>query len=273
MVSTPMKLLALLLLTALLCTAQNGARPRFDVVSIRAVPPNAPMVMRDQDFTPILPGGQYVDSRTTLHSMIGFAYGVKSYLQLTGLPNWANNQSYEVAAKPAQDFPALPPEENREQVRLMLRALLEDRFHLQLHTETRKQPVYKLEVAKGGLKLKEVEAPVPPDKEGNVNAAYGDSGIRMIARKSSMERMAAALTIMLGQPVMDETGLKGYYSFDVNWIAPPTPGSPPPGPGFGAEGIALLMSNLQSQFGLRLTKTRGPVEYWVVDHVEMPDPN
>ena len=149
-------------------------QPRFDVVSIRAVPPNAPTVMTDPDSTPILPGGGYVDSRAMLHSMIAFAYNVPSWRQVIGLPNWAENQLFAVAAKPAEDFPALPSHENREQVRLMVRAMLADRFHLQLHTETRKEPVYNLEVAKAGIKIKEVDPPVPPAKEGHVGAAYGD---------------------------------------------------------------------------------------------------
>jgi uncharacterized protein (TIGR03435 family) len=62
----------------------------------------------------------------------------------------------------------------------MMRAMLVDRFHLQLHTETRKAPVYNLELAKGGLRTKEVDAPVPPAKEGPVYAAWSDNDIRMI---------------------------------------------------------------------------------------------
>jgi uncharacterized protein (TIGR03435 family) len=259
---------AALFLTAALAAQQQ--QPKFDVVSIHAVPPNTPPTMRDQDFTPILPGGQYVDSRTGLRSMIGFAYDVKSYLQLVGLPNWANNQSYAVAAKPTQGFPALPPQENREQVRLMLRAMLEDRFHLQLHRETRKESIYNLEAAKGGFKIKEADPPVPPAREGYVNAAWSDGSIRMIADKSTMTGLASTLTLILQTPVADQTGLKGYYTFDVKWTAPETPGARPSATQFGAEGIALLFSNLQDQFGLHLTKTTGPVDYWVVDHVEQP---
>jgi uncharacterized protein (TIGR03435 family) len=264
---------AAFLLSAALAAQQPAASRKFDVVSVHVVPPDAPPVMRDQDFTPVLPGGQYIDSRTALVFMIDFAYNVKSYLQLVGLPKWAVNQAYAVAAKPAPDFPALPPEENREQVRLMLRAMLEDRFHLQLHTETRKEPIYSLEVAKGGFKIKGVDPPVPPDKEGYVNAAWGDDSIRMIAHKSTMAGLAGVLALMLKTPVVDQTGMKSYYTYDVNWKAPLAPGSPPPGSGFGAEGIALLFANLQSQFGLHLTKTTGSVEYWVVDHVEPPTDN
>jgi uncharacterized protein (TIGR03435 family) len=162
--------------------------------------------------------------------------------------------------------------ENREQVRLMMRAMLADRFHLQLHIETRQEPIFNLEIAKGGVRIKEVDAPVPPAKEGNVGAAMGNDGGRMIGNKSTMAGLARALTIFLKRPVVDQTGLKGYYDFDVKWSAPETPDGRPSS-GFGAEGSGLLISNLQNQFGLHVTKITGPVEYWVVDHVEPPTGN
>ena len=69
------------------------------------------------------------------------------------------------------------------------------------------------------------------------------------------------------------TGLKGYYDFDVQWSAPKTLDGQRPAPQFGAEGAGLLISTLQELFGLRLTNATGPVEYWVVDHVEPPADN
>jgi len=232
--------------------------------------------MRDADFTPVLPGGQYVDSRTSLGWMIGLAYDMRNAnlgRQLVGLPKWGKEQSYAVSAKPAPGFPALSPDENREQVRLMMRAMLTDRFHLQLHTETRQERIFKLEVAKGGAKLKAVDPPVPPAKENYVQAAMGnDGGIRMIADKSTMTDLALTLSLVLDRTVVNETGLTAHYDFDVRWHGPG--GGQPPETQFGGpELTALLISNLQDQFGLRLTSTTGPVEYWVVDHVEPPTDN
>jgi len=262
--------------TALLITAvlsgQQPAGAQFEVVSIHKVPPNAPTVMREFDFTPILPGGQYRDSMTNLLVMIANAYNVRfPGMQLRGLPNWASNQAFAVAAKPAPDFPTLPPAENKRQVQLMLRQMLADRFHLQIHSENQQGKVFRLEVAKGGFKIKEAEPPHPPAKETPVGAAFGNDGGHMVGDKSTMATFAGALTIMLKQPVTDATGLKGYYDFDVKWSAPESPDKSPPG--FGAEGVSLLISALRDQFGLRLTETDGSTEVWVVDHVEPPSEN
>ena len=268
-------------IAALFLAALGGAqkpaappRPAFEVVSIRAMPPNAEPLLRDVDFTPVLPGGQYVDARTSLLFMIAFAYNVRNpSLQLVGLPDWAKQQSYAVAAKPAQGFPALPAAENREQVRLMLRGMLADRFHLRMHTETRQEPVLNLEVAKGGLKIEETDPPVSPAKERPVGAAVGNSGGRMIGNKSTMAGLAAALTIFLKRPVIDRTGLTGYYDFDVKWSAPEAAEGLPSSEGLGPEGIGQLISALQNRIGVQVRKTTGPVKYWVVDRVEPPTEN
>ncbi|MBS1859182.1 MAG: TIGR03435 family protein [Acidobacteria bacterium] len=254
-----------------ICAAQP---PKFDVVSIRVVPPNTPPTMREIGFTPVLPGGRYLDSRASLFFMIAFAYDVKNpSLQLTGLPKWAESQSFAVAAKPAEGFPALPPAENRERVRLMVRAMLAERFSLRLHTETRQEAMFSLEVAKGGVKMKESAPPVPPAREAPVGAAMDNSSGRMIGERSTMAGLAGALVIFLKRPVIDRTGLTGYYDFDVKWRSPETPDGQPPSRGFDTEGAGLLISNLQSQLGLRLRKIRGPVEYWVVDQVKPPTEN
>lgn len=265
---------ASLFITALAAQQPKAsAIPKFEVVAIRLVPPNADPIVRSQDFTAILPGGQFVDSRTALLFMIAFAYDVKNpSKQLVGLPNWANNTSFSVAAKPAPDSPSLPPAENYEQVRLMMRSMLEERFHLRMHTETRVEQVLNLKVAKGGMKIPEVDPPVPPAKEGHVNAAMSDRGGRMIGSKATMKGLASALAIFLKQTTIDQTGLPGYYDFNLRWTAPEAAGGQGPG-GLGSEGIGLLISTLRNQFGLQLEKSTGAVEYWVVDRIELPTEN
>ena len=203
--------------------------------------------------------------------MITLAYKVENpSTQLTGLPKWAKDQSFSIAAKPAAGFPLLSTTENLEQVRLMLRAMLAERFSLRLHTETRRETIFALELAKNGIGLKQVDPPVPPAREHPVGAAIGDDSGRMIGAKSTMAGLARALEIFLKHPVSDKTGLAGFYDFDIHWSAPE---GQPPSRGLGTEGIGLLISNVQWQLGLRLRQAVGPVDYWVVDHVEPPTDN
>jgi len=83
-------------------------------------------------------------------------------------------------------FPALPLAENQDQVRLMLRAMLEERFHLQLHAADHQGRFYFLEVGKGGFKFKNVPPPTPPDKEGPISVLMGDVGGRITGKKSTI---------------------------------------------------------------------------------------
>ena len=245
----------------------------FEVVSIREVPRNAPPLMREVGYTGVLPGGQFADQRITLSSMIIFAYDIPSYAQFTGGPGWTRDQAFSVFAKPPEGFPLLSPKENREQVRAMLREMLASRFNLKMHTESREVHGLKLEVMKGGLKIKAVDPPVPPEKEGFAGIAAGDSGGRMNGKKVTMTGIASSLTTILRRPVFDETGLKNYYTFDVKWSAPePEDGRKVPS-GLGTEGVGTLMHALEDLFGLRLTSGIRPLNYWVLDHVEQPTAN
>jgi len=261
----------------LLCGAAvlgQSPAPEFEVVSIKPVPPNAPMTLREVDFTPVLPGGQYINSTTLPLFLIVFAYDVKNpTTELTGYPAWVKEQSFSVAAKPASGFPLLPPKENVEQVRLMMRAMLADRFHLRLHTETRQEPIFHLELTKGGFKFKDAGPPVPPEKPQPVGAAMDDESGRIIGKKSTMAGLASCLVIFLKRPVVDATGLQGYYDFDVKWRAPEQPEGTPRFRGFSSVGFGQLNSVLQDKFGLQLKKSTGDVKHWVIDHIETPTAN
>jgi uncharacterized protein (TIGR03435 family) len=244
----------------------------FEVVSIREVPRDAPPLMREVGYTSFLPGGQFIDPRITVSSMIIFAFSIPNFTQLTGLQGWTRDQEFSVAAKPPEGFPLLSPTENREQVRAMVRDMLSSRFQLKIHTETRPDRAYKLEVAHGGLKIKAVDPPVPPQTEGFPGLRAGDSGGRLIGNKTTMARIASALAPLLTRPVFDETGLKDYYTFDVNWTAP-EPLERHEAPGIGVDGVNALVNALKDLLGLQLRSEIVPLTYWVVDRVERPTGN
>ena len=263
--------LAALLLTSRTPAAEvNEPEFEFEVVSIRPVPPNAPVILRSADFTPILPGGRFSDARTNLFALITIAYDVNNPSRhLLGLPKWAREKAFAVSAQPADGFPNLPPEENERAVKAMLRKMLAKHFQLTIQKETRVGPIYRLVVEKGGLKIPEVKPAHPPVKPGRVNIAVGDRSGRIIGRQVTMQGLAAALSVFFDAPVQDQTGLGGYYDLDAAWNDPDPVDAASPG-GLGAEGLGMLISILRSQFGLRLERAKGSIEYWIVQHVALP---
>ena len=146
-----------MVLAALMCCASldgqtADGRPAFEVASVKLAPP----VVDGTDYS--MHGGPGTDDpgqitypHTWLGRVLTVAYGVASD-QISGLPDWAENQGYSIVAK-------IPPNTTKDQFSLMLQNLLAERFHLALHHETRGFQVYSLLVAKDGPKMK----PSPPD--------------------------------------------------------------------------------------------------------------
>jgi uncharacterized protein (TIGR03435 family) len=89
-----------------------------------------------------------------------------------------------------------------------------------------------------------------------------------------MSQLATAISLFVHQDVIDRTGLTGYYDFDLRWEATVAPGATPPASTrLGDDGIAMFLSTLRQELGLRFTKSKGSVRYWVVDSVEPPSEN
>ena len=241
--------------------------PKFDVVSIKPVngPPTANL---PPGWTPDQPNGRYVYPRARVMNLILFAYDA-TYWQVLGLPDWGMTSLYAVNASAGDDYPQLPPDENRERQRLMMRELLKDRFRLQLHTETRQEKVLKMSVEAGPLRVKQVPAPETPEA---VGLRIGNGGGSIIGKRT-MAKFARDIGVLLQQPVIDDTKLPGYYDLNFRWNAPPSAGAPPPQPGLGPDGVALFMTAVKDQFGLRFSGATGPVTYWVIDHLERPSEN
>ncbi len=262
-----------------LCTLANSgfaqsSEPRFEVSTIkplgakRGPAPGAGEV--------ILPGGWFRDPAVTLRALIETAYGVDDLggLKIVGLPKWAEAEAYAINAKAGPEYPAAVSEkQNRENVQAMLRSLLADRFQLEIHQEERETGVLILQAKEGGSKLQPVSAPVPPEQEGQLGMILSDRRGRIVGNKITIPLFARSLSLFLKQRVEDRTGLTGFYDFDERWEAPDRQGSPIPANTLGLEGMAQLVSYLNQELGLVLKSETMPAEFWVVDHVEMPDEN
>jgi uncharacterized protein (TIGR03435 family) len=221
----------------------SGARPAFEVASIK---PNTSGEPGARSGT--RPGGRYIAMNTSLKGMVMQAYGLQSF-QITGGPGWLETDRYDVNAKGEENVP-------ERQIWLMLQSLLADRFKLKLHRETKESGIYSLVVARSGLRLQ-------PSSATGVN--FGVGGRKIVAQGASMDDLTNLLTIQLGQPVSNKTGVTGRFDITLSWA--------PDAATAGSEGAPSIFTVIQEQLGLRLESGRGPVEILVIDSAEKPTPD
>jgi uncharacterized protein (TIGR03435 family) len=246
--------------------------PRFDVVSVKLLGPFGAPMPGVGDI--VHPGGEFRDPGTTLKALIAEAYNVRNQeLAVIGLPKWAEANVYSVVAKAGPEYAITNVAENRQAVLAMLRSLLADRFKLKLHQEVRTGKVMTIQAKKGGAKLQPVPAPVPPEKEGLVSSVFSDRRGAISGKKVTIASVAEILALWLKQPVVDQTGLTGFYDLNGKWEAPTRPGEPLPANTLGPEGTAQLISYFDQELGLTLKPDTASFTYWVVDSVEMPGEN
>src|SRR5579871_4075818 len=257
-----MRKLGMLLAAALIAGTAPGqtAAPRvFEVASVR---PAAPCCAAGQ-WRESKAGDDRIDFRyVTLRYCIAFAYRVKEF-QIAG-PAWIGETRYDIIAK--------GPEGTRhDQLPDMLQRLLEDRFKLQAHHETREFNVMVIAVGRNGPKLKE-SASEPGGSEGaNIEMGMSPDGVGHIEVKhGNMTALASTLSRVLGRPVVDLTGLTARYDFalefareDAGGIAPPGSAEGPPSAEFGAS----IFTSIQ-RLGLKLETQKPPLDSIVVDRAE-----
>jgi uncharacterized protein (TIGR03435 family) len=239
-------------LLALLCPALAAAQaPAFEVASIKAHPGE---IAFSSD--PSIKGSQVVATAVTLRDLLTYAYGVR-YDQLDGAPPWADSEHYDLVAKgPGDQQPTV------EQARQMMQALLADRFHLQTHRETRDVPSYALVVAKGGHKLKRSAA----DATGSNHTTAGPKGMHMEATRGTTDALARQLSNSAGRPVVNRTGLDGYWAFTFDWL-------PANRPVTGESDAPSMFTAIQEQLGLKLEPVKAPFDMLIVDRAERPSQN
>ena len=198
--------------------------------------------------------GQIVFTNVTLKRLIERAYNVKPF-QVTS-PDWTENVHFDIAAK-------YPPDTKNEDRFLMLRTLLEDRFKLAVHHDSKELPGFALVVAKGGFKLKPVES------TGDVRSSTSDNGGRvrtLTVKHTSIPSIADLLARLLGETVVDKTGIEGVYDFEFKWTSDDMDSST--SSTSNGDPAPSLFTAVQETLGLRLQSQKVPVDIIVVDHVE-----
>lgn len=273
-------------LLAQLQHAEGAAVQPFEVASIK--PSRADDNMTRLFMSP----GKFTTEAETIKEVIRFAYDIKSDNQLSGGPSWINSEKFDIEAKEehsvAENLQKLPFEEQANEIRLMVQALLADRFRLKVSHQTKELPVYALVVAKGGPKLTETQVP-PPSPDGMAAPNRGFRGIRMMGpgqltgTNINVGLLARILSRQreLGRLVIDQTGLKGNYDWTLKWT--PDQGDPmfrgPDGgrpstdvPAPDSSGPSIFTA-LEEQLGLKLESRKGPIETLVIDSIERPSEN
>ena len=238
--------------TATLALAQH---PEFDVASIRIAPPQPAgrTSTRMSVNTTTTEAGRLRYSNVSLKEIVGQAYRVPQY-QISGADPLGFAR-FDIDA-------VLPAGASGEQVPPMLQSLLADRFKLALHHETKELLVYALIVGKNGPKLRRAESATGISSDSNRTHWH-------VSAKTTMAYFAEFLSLRLERPVADATGLSGAFEITLDW-APDT--AEQPGADDNPTGPSIFTA-VQEQIGLKLEPRRGPVEFLVIDHAEMPSGN
>jgi uncharacterized protein (TIGR03435 family) len=163
---------------------------------------------------------------------------------------------YEIEAVAAGSAPLTQPK-----ARQMLQNLLADRFHLRFHRETKEMPVYALVVGKGGPKFQESAADSVTQSSGKVTATTVQSSFT----KSRMDDVVRVLSSAADRPILDRTGLTGFYDLTLTFARDPAAA-------IEESNAASIFTAVQEQLGLKLESSKG-IEMFVIDGVDRPSAN
>lgn len=254
------------------------ADPSFEVATIK---PNNSGAVRLQGL--VIRGRTFITRASSVEDLISFAYSVQEK-QIVNAPAWIDSERYDIEAVP--DAAGTP---NTEQVRIMIRKLLADRFKLTFHKENRELSAYVLTVAKSGEKLTptEVKGQLP-----GLGFGPGKGGITLRVINAAIPDFTGFLQVLvLDRPVVDRTGLTGRYDFSCTFAPdssqfgghpPQFPGATPQGgassgatpePAAETDAAPNLFEAMQQQLGLKLSAEKSAVGVMAIDHVDHPSPN
>jgi len=282
----------------------NAPKMQFEVASVKrsgsGEQPDSNMPLGPGSvYTPA--GGNFIGKAMPLSVYIMFAYKMSpatAQAMQKQAPGWVMTEPYDITAKTEKH------DVTKDELRLMMRTLLADRFQLAIHSEVQQMSAYALVLASPGTlgpklvphaksepcdsnlsRQEEGAKPPPLTVAGGFPATCGGimslpnstpGMITLGARDIPLGQLASVLTGIgnLGRPVQDQTGLKGNYDFVLELAPTRRPGQTDPanGPAEDSAGPELEQA-LRQQLGLKLESKKTGVAVWVVDHVERPTPN
>ncbi|MGD1068537.1 MAG: TIGR03435 family protein [Bryobacteraceae bacterium] len=236
----------------------SAAQPEFEVASVKPANPDVGLMDRHLPTLNVEPGRNLSFANLGLRDLIMLAYGVGAR-QIAG-PDFlspASGVRFDIVAK-------TPADAKKEQIPLMLRTLLAQRFKLALRREQKEMSVYALAVGSGGSKLKE-SASGDTGESGCTRSSAQTPGVSAAAVCHKMTAGSLAQQVALlapgyfDRPVVDMTGLKGTYDLTLEWITRPQAEA-------GEDGPTMYVA--LEKLGLKLEARKQPMEILVVDHCE-----
>jgi uncharacterized protein (TIGR03435 family) len=247
-------ILTLTLFAAAAAVGQSADFPAFDVASVKVSQPGTAGGPRRRENIQVSPGTVTMRN-VSLKSSIRWAWHVAEY-QVSG-PDWLDSQRYEIAGKAAG--PA-----TEEQLRLMMQALLQERFKLALHRQTKELPAYVLVAGRNGPKVHETKT------EGEASIDINQRQLSVAVQRAPVSQLVEMISNMLRAPVIDMTGLTGRYDITLN-VAKYAAEMAARGQSIEsapADPLALISMILQDEFGLKLEARKMPLELVIIDRAE-----
>ncbi len=246
------------------------ADPSFEVATIK---PNNTGATSMQGL--VIRGRKFMTRASSLGDLISFAYEVQ-VKQIVNAPDWLDRDRYDIEAVPEQE--GVP---NPEQIRIMIRKLIADRFGLKFHHDKRDMSAYVLTVSKDGNKLK------PTQIQGNlpqIGIRPGTGGITLNMINATIGDFTGFMQILvLDRPVVDKTGIQGRFDYQCTFTPDDSqfgghPPSLPQDKNANATDTATaaapsLYDALPQELGLKLSAEKTAVDVIAIDHVEKPTAN
>jgi uncharacterized protein (TIGR03435 family) len=239
--------------------AENSKRPAFEVATIKRN-----VSLASGGSVGFEPGGRFRATNAPVFWLITNAYGERQRplfeSQIIGAPGWLESEQYDITAKAGADMTSLTPQEQFRKIPELMRSLLEERFALRVHRETRQLPIYALKKLKNDGRLG------PKIGRSSLDCAKDAAkcGFNMLPGRATggwiaIPTLATVLSNATQRIVVDRTGLEGRFDIDLEWS-----------PDQAATDKPSIFTAVQEQLGLKLEPDRGPVNVVVIDHVERP---
>lgn len=243
----------------------------FDVATIRISPPPG------KDFrvsvTSPRDSSRFDATNLPVRTLLQIAYGYDA--PFVNAPDWVNNTFYDIHARSDEAADArlakLPVNEVRLEKRNAIRLLLADRMGLKTHMETRSSAIFHLVVGKSGVKMTPITLPPPAEGEKprippvDTQAQPSRHGLEFVGTNANMQAITSVLSTMMEAPVLDKTGLAGYYNYTLQIGRPWSANDP--------DTFPDILTAIQEQLGLKLESVHEPVPNLVFDNITKPTEN